>query len=204
MRFLAVFLLFGCAVGITAPFTSPIIILALLISAKFRTISWPFFIVGIITGGLLIASSTLAFGSLDRADYPTIATYAGEENSRLEKNFLPLAALSFGIMGVLLGFVMHIKIRKPTTWSGTVVTAFFGSLLFSFVIGYLLLGIMSLLFVLPYAGPVQMPPIGGGIWGLTLIYPAGGFLIPSFTATLTKLCLDFINFGSRQTLHNTF
>ena len=186
-------LLGGCTVGITSPFVSPVIILLLLVSATFRAKSSPFLIIGIITACMLLISSGFAFASLDWANDPSSINYIKEENARTEKVFFPLAALCFAIMGILIGFVMRSKTPETSSWISVTAKALFSSLFISFVVGYLLLGIMSLIFVVPFAsGSLHPPPFSGGIWMITLFfYPSGGFLIPGLTATLTRLCLDF-------------
>lgn len=93
------------------------------------------------------------------------------------------------MMGFLLGVIIWSQMSE-TRWAVAIPKVVLGSLLLSFVMGCLLLGTLSLVLV----NLMQRPSsLGGAIWLITLFYyPAGGFLIPAFTASLTGLSLRVV------------
>ena len=167
---LALLLISGCSVGITAPVVSPIVLLILLVSATRRSRVAPFYRVALMTSLLLLTSYGLAFGAFDLSGEPTLYTIAG---------------LCFMIMGIQLGFVLHARSTPATSWLAIIGR----SLFWSFIIGYLVLGMIVLL-LLPLRN--FMPRSLFDALGVTMIfYPNGVFLVPTVAASLTKLGLAY-------------
>lgn len=170
---LGLLLLGGCTAGLASPAVSPIVIVIILASATLRAGSGRYFLILIFTGVLIWFSYGLAFDPLGPDPDPTTSGFTYEESARFGSHFLPLAALSFALMGILVG-------------AATLSRGWAGALLLSGLGGYLVLGMMILGLLLFRNYPRRQTL--ETLWILnTMLYPPGGFLIPVLAAGLTRL-----------------
>jgi hypothetical protein len=167
---LLLLLIGGCTVGMTSPVVSPIVVLILLASATLRSKVTPFFRVGMITGLMLLVSYSVAFSALHLQSQQMVVIVGG---------------LCFVLMGIQLGMMLPGNPTTATGWLAVVGR----SVLWNFVVGYLMIGMMVLvLFLLQNFSPRYL----FDAIGITMIlYPSGLFLVAAVASGLTKLGLDY-------------
>lgn len=167
---LALLLIGGCTVGITSPVVSPIVVLILLASATLRSKVTPFFRVAMITGLLLLVSYSAAYSTLHLQSQEVVVVVGG---------------LCFVMMGIQLGIILHGRSTPTTGWLAVIGR----SVLWSFVVGYLMLGIMVLL-LFPLRNS-WLAYLFDAIGVTMIFYPGGLFLVTALAAGFTKLGLDY-------------